>query len=161
MYKGRKGRPLSPQKGAFARGEEDAGLAQGVGTDLSKAVRLVKPSSLIGAAARGGAFSEDVIRALHQVPSPPDLFVEPLCYSQEHHVSVMLACAYKQCRACYGFLMHSVMLLMLTPQQQTSKADCSTSCAGDPAKVWGECEAGSVCAFKPGGRGGVHGTASV
>ncbi|BDA40585.1 NADP-dependent malic enzyme [Coccomyxa sp. Obi] len=67
VYMGRKGRPLSPQKAAFARGEEDAGLSQGLGTDLCKAVRLVKPSSLIGAAARGGAFSEDVIRALNQV----------------------------------------------------------------------------------------------
>ena len=81
---GRKGRPLSPQKAAFARGEEDAGLAEGVGTDLSKAVRLLKPSSLIGAAARGGAFSEDVLKALHQVTCHLDHFGKAVVSGQYH-----------------------------------------------------------------------------
>ena len=58
---------LSPQKAAFARPAQDAELAQKAGTDLSRAVKLVRPDSLIGAAAQGGAFSESVIKALTKV----------------------------------------------------------------------------------------------
>ncbi len=67
MHDGRKGRPLTPQKATFARSRADAGLAEQVGKDLSRAVRLVKPATLIGAAAQGGAFSENIVRALKQV----------------------------------------------------------------------------------------------
>lgn len=67
MYTGRKGRQLTPQKEAFARSQADTGLAEQVGKDLSKAVGLIRPATLIGAAAQGGAFSEGVVRALNQV----------------------------------------------------------------------------------------------
>lgn len=67
MHEGREGRPLSPQKAAFARGREDAGVAEQAGRDLSRAVRLIKPATLIGAAAQGGAFFEEVLRALKEV----------------------------------------------------------------------------------------------
>lgn len=68
--KERKGR-LSPQKAAFARPAKDAGLAERAGTDLSLAVELVRPDSLIGAAATGGAFSKSVVEALTEVQSTP------------------------------------------------------------------------------------------
>lgn len=68
--KERKGR-LSPQKAAFARPAKDAGLAEQAGTDLSLAVELVRPDSLIGAAAKGGAFSKSVVEALTEVKSTP------------------------------------------------------------------------------------------
>jgi malic enzyme len=58
---------MSAQKEAFARGANDAALAQEAGRDLGKAVRLIRPSALIGAAAQGGAFSKDVVRAVKQV----------------------------------------------------------------------------------------------
>ncbi|CAK0735604.1 hypothetical protein CVIRNUC_000608 [Coccomyxa viridis] len=66
IYEGRKERKgnLSPQKAAFARSASDAHLAQQAQTDLSKAVELVGPDALIGAAAQGGAFSERVVRTL-------------------------------------------------------------------------------------------------
>ncbi|KAK9916262.1 hypothetical protein WJX75_000644 [Coccomyxa subellipsoidea] len=67
VYTGRKGRQLTPQKEAFARSQADTGLAEQVGKDLSKAVGLIRPATLIGAAAQGGAFSEGVVRALNQV----------------------------------------------------------------------------------------------
>ena len=69
IYKGRKERKgnLSPQKAAFARSASDAHLAQLAQTDLSKAVELVGPDALIGAAAQGGAFSERVVRTLTKV----------------------------------------------------------------------------------------------
>ena len=67
VYKHRGGRPLSRQKLEFAREAADAGAAQEAGTDLARAVSLIRPATLIGAAARGGAFSQQVIRALVQV----------------------------------------------------------------------------------------------
>ena len=80
IYEGRKERKgsLSSQKAAFARSASDADLAQQARTDLSKAVELVGPDALIGAAAQGGAFSETVVRTLTEVlhDSPP-LFSSP------------------------------------------------------------------------------------
>ena len=69
IYEGRKERKgkLSSQKATFARSASDAGLAQQAQTDLSKAVELVGPDVLVGAAAQGGAFSEGVIRTLTEV----------------------------------------------------------------------------------------------
>ena len=69
IYEGRKERKgtLSPQKASFARSANDAALAQQAQTDLSKAVELVGPDALIGAAAQGGAFSEGVVRTLTEV----------------------------------------------------------------------------------------------
>jgi malic enzyme len=64
--KDRKGGALSSQKVEFARAPSEAAAAQEAGTDLARVVRLIRPSSLIGAAARGGAFSEEVIRTLVQ-----------------------------------------------------------------------------------------------
>jgi malic enzyme len=69
VYKGRRGRKLSAQKEAFAREAEDAALAEEAGTDLGRAVRLVRPCSLIGAAAKGAAFTAEVLGALVQVQS--------------------------------------------------------------------------------------------
>ena len=66
VYEGRKG-GLSAQKAAFARPARDAELAQEAGTDLRRAVELVGPDSLIGAAAKGGAFSESVVKAVTKV----------------------------------------------------------------------------------------------
>ena len=63
VYDGRKG-GLSAQKAAFARPARDAELAHAAGTDLGRAVELVGPDSLIGAAAKGGAFSERVVKAI-------------------------------------------------------------------------------------------------
>ena len=73
IFEGRKERKgwLSPQKAAFARPAKDAGLAEWAGTDLSLAVELVRPDSLIGAAATGGAFSKSVVEALTEVQSTP------------------------------------------------------------------------------------------
>ena len=68
VYEGRKG-GLSAQKAAFARPARDAELAQAAGTDLGQAVELVAPDSLIGAAAKGGAFSERVVKAITKVLS--------------------------------------------------------------------------------------------
>lgn len=59
---------MSPQKAAFARPAQDAELAQAAGKELARAVELIGPDSLIGAAAKGGAFSERVVRALTKVP---------------------------------------------------------------------------------------------
>ena len=69
IYEGRKERKgnLSPQKAAFARSASNASLARQAQTDLSKAVELIGPDALIGAAAQGGAFSESVVRTLTKV----------------------------------------------------------------------------------------------
>ena len=66
VYEGRKG-GLSAQKAAFARPARDAELAQVAGTDLGRAVALIGPDSLIGAAAKGGAFSETVVKVITKV----------------------------------------------------------------------------------------------
>jgi hypothetical protein len=72
VFTGRKERKgqLSPQKAEFARDPFDAGIAAEAGTDLARAVSLIRPASLIGAAARGGAFSREVIQTLVQVRPP-------------------------------------------------------------------------------------------
>lgn len=97
MYKGREGRPLTRQKEAFARESKDAVLAQRAGRDLLKAVRSIRPCSLVGAAARGGAFSEEILRALKEVcwvyPSSnlPGCSIAAKLDSQVMHAEKLLA----------------------------------------------------------------------
>ncbi len=70
MYDQRPGRPLTPEKQAFARTLEE-GSAGPSGRNLVDAVRHIRPTAIVGAAARAGAFSTEVIRALTKVTTVP------------------------------------------------------------------------------------------
>ena len=66
VYEGRPTGRLTPQKLEFARSAAEA-VRLPSGTSLLEAVQQVQPSALIGAAAKEGAFSEDIVRALTKV----------------------------------------------------------------------------------------------
>ncbi len=67
MFEGRKGGRMSPEKAAFAQPSREAGQLGALGTDLQRAVRELRPTALIGAAAVRGAFSQDALSQLSQV----------------------------------------------------------------------------------------------
>ena len=66
VYEGRPTGRLTPQKLEFARSASEADRAPS-GSSLLEAVQRLRPSALIGAAAKQGAFSADTIKALTQV----------------------------------------------------------------------------------------------
>ena len=66
MYEGRATGRLTPQKLEFARSSAEAERVPS-GSSLLEAVRQLQPSALVGAAAKQGAFSADIIKALTQV----------------------------------------------------------------------------------------------
>lgn len=71
VYEGRQAGNLTPQKLEFARSAAEAKDLP-AGSSLLAATQQLQPSALIGAAAKRGAFSADVIQALTQVqPSQP------------------------------------------------------------------------------------------
>lgn len=69
MYEGRQAGNLTPQKLEFARTAAEAESLP-AGSSLLEATQQLQPSALIGAAAKQGAFSADVIQALTQVHEP-------------------------------------------------------------------------------------------
>lgn len=66
MYEGRQGGGLTPQKLEFARSPAEAEKLPS-GSSLLEATQGLQPSALIGAAAKQGAFSADVVKALTKV----------------------------------------------------------------------------------------------
>ena len=58
---------MTAEKAAYARQSQEAGQLEQVGTDLRKAVQQLRPTALVGAAAKRGAFSSDVLSELSQV----------------------------------------------------------------------------------------------
>ncbi|KAL3154463.1 hypothetical protein ABBQ32_013928 [Trebouxia sp. C0010 RCD-2024] len=65
VYEGRPTGRLTPQKLEFARSASEADRAPS-GSSLLEAVQRLRPSALIGAAAKQGAFSADTVKALTQ-----------------------------------------------------------------------------------------------
>ena len=66
MYEGRQAGRLTPQKLEFARTAAEADKLPS-GSSLLEATQQLQPSALIGAAAKQGAFTADVIEALTKV----------------------------------------------------------------------------------------------
>lgn len=103
MFEGReerKGR-VSPEKAAFARPAKDGGLAREAGTELRRAVELIAPDTLIGAAAKGGAFDEGVVRALTKV----NRAISPLRMQRTYAVRIrsMAAVRAAPCKNLYSY----------------------------------------------------------
>ena len=66
MYEGRQEGNLTPQKLEFARTAAEAERVPS-GSSLLEAVRELRPSALIGAAAKQNAFTADFLKALTKV----------------------------------------------------------------------------------------------
>ena len=69
VYEGRQTGRLTPQKLEFARSAAEADRLPS-GSSLLEATQQLQPSALIGAAAKPGAFSADVVQALCKVGTP-------------------------------------------------------------------------------------------
>lgn len=66
MYEGREAGGLTPQKLEFARSAAEADRVP-KGSSLLEAVQQLRPSALVGAAAKQNAFEADTIKALTKV----------------------------------------------------------------------------------------------
>lgn len=62
-----RGDKLAPNKVPFAQAYENT-------TDFAQAIRLLKPTCIIGVSAQGGAFTEDVVKAMCEVNARPMIF---------------------------------------------------------------------------------------
>ncbi|WP_308614831.1 NAD-dependent malic enzyme [uncultured Duodenibacillus sp.] len=62
-----RGDKLAPNKVPFAQAYENT-------TDFAQAIRQLKPSCIIGVSAQGGAFTEDVVKAMCEVNARPMIF---------------------------------------------------------------------------------------
>lgn len=62
-----RGDKLAPNKVPFAQAYENA-------TDFAQAIRQLKPTCIIGVSAQGGAFTEDVVKAMCEVNARPMIF---------------------------------------------------------------------------------------
>lgn len=62
-----RGDKLAPNKVPFAQAYENT-------TDFAQAIRQLKPTCIIGVSAQGGAFTEDVVKAMCEVNSRPMIF---------------------------------------------------------------------------------------
>lgn len=98
VYEGRPTGRLTPQKLEFARSASEADRAPS-GSSLLEAVQRLRPSALIGAAAKQGAFSADTVKALTQVgpACPPPLGVITLGITLHCCVSLQQLLA----KSCY------------------------------------------------------------
>lgn len=62
-----RGDKLAPNKEPFAQAYENT-------TDFAQAIRQLKPTCIIGVSAQGGAFTEDVVKAMCEVNARPMIF---------------------------------------------------------------------------------------
>lgn len=62
-----RGDKLAPNKVPFAQAYENT-------TDFAQAIRQLKPTCIIGVSAQGGAFTEDVVKAMCEVNARPKIF---------------------------------------------------------------------------------------
>ena len=62
-----RGDKLAPNKVPFAQAYENT-------TDFAQAIRQLKPTCIIGVSAQGGAFTEDVVKAMCEVNAQPMIF---------------------------------------------------------------------------------------
>lgn len=62
-----RGDKLAPNKVPFAQAYENT-------TDFARAIRQLKPTCIIGVSAQGGAFTEDVVKAMCEVNARPMIF---------------------------------------------------------------------------------------
>lgn len=62
-----RGDKLAPNKVSFAQAYENT-------TDFAQAIRQLKPTCIIGVSAQGGAFTEDVVKAMCEVNARPMIF---------------------------------------------------------------------------------------
>ena len=67
LVSSKRGDKLAPNKVPFAQAYENT-------TDFAQAIRQLKPTCIIGVSAQGGAFTEDVVKAMCEVNARPMIF---------------------------------------------------------------------------------------
>ena len=87
-----RGDKLAPNKVPFAQAYENT-------TDFAQAIRQLKPTCIIGVSAQGGAFTEDVVKAMCEVNARPMIFALSLreASAQELELTALVSAQNPSC----------------------------------------------------------------